>query len=42
VHAIPQPPPPYPGMPVRPPTHIAMGPPPPYGPYWRMPYPPDY
>jgi hypothetical protein len=44
VHVVPQPPVPYPGMPVRPPTRIAMGPPP-YGmpaPYWRMPYPPDY
>jgi hypothetical protein len=45
VRLIRQPPVPYPGMPVRPPTRIAMGPPPPYGmpaPYWRMPYPPDY
>jgi hypothetical protein len=45
VHLAPQPPVPYPGMPVRPPTRVAMGPPPPYGmpaPYWRMPYPPDY
>jgi len=35
---------PYPGMPVRPPTHVAMVPPPPYGmppPYWRPPYPPE-
>jgi hypothetical protein len=34
---------PYPGMPVRPPTHVAMAPPP-YGlppPYWRPPYPPE-
>jgi len=34
----------YPGMPVRPPTHVAMVPPPPYGmppPYWRPPYPPE-
>jgi hypothetical protein len=37
------PPAPYPGMPVREPTQIAMAPPPPYGmpaPYWRAPYPP--
>ena len=36
------PPGPYPGMPVRAPTQIAMAPPP-YGvpaPYWRGPYPP--
>jgi hypothetical protein len=40
VHKLPSP---YPGMPVRPPTHIAMAPPP-YGlppPYWRPPYPPE-
>ena len=40
---VPKPPGPYPGMPVREPTHLAMVPPPPYGmppPYWRPPYPP--
>jgi hypothetical protein len=39
---VPKPPGPYPGMPVREPTHLAMVPPP-YGmppPYWRPPYPP--
>ena len=44
-HAVPKPLTPYPGMPMRERTHVAMVPPPPYGmppPYWRMPYPPEY